>query len=359
MNFCFILTDLSGGGAEKAILNLSKSLIKKDHNVDIIIFRDKFEYSVPSGVKLTVLSKKPSFGWIGKRVLAFKLRVKIYKKERKGKFDLILSTLPLADEVSILAKLSNHWCRIANTLSIEVKNLSYHNVGKSQRRLNRYKNLYNGRDLVAVSEGVRLDLLDNIGLHSSNINVIYNPFDFENIRKLSIKSANIQAKRYIVHVGRFSKQKRHDVLLEAYSNIHNHHKLILLTNADKRLNCMIEEKGLKDRVIIAGFQSNPYPWISNAELLVLSSDHEGMPNVIIESLVVGTPVVSTDCPSGPSEVIGRNFPEYLVPVGDPVSLAKVIDHALDSNVDMSQIDLTKYQLKNSVNCYEKLAMAGV
>jgi len=359
VNFCFILTDLSGGGAEKAILNLSKSLIKKGHNVDIIIFRDKFEYTIPLGVELTVLSEKPSFGWIGKRVLAFKLKSKIYKKEKTSKFDIIISTLPLADEVSILAKLSNHWCRIANTLSVEVKNLSSHNVSKSQRRLSRYQNLYNGRNLVAVSEGVRLDLLNNIGLHNSNIDVIYNPFDFENIRKLSMEGADIQAKQYIVHVGRFSKQKRHDVLLEAYSNIHNHHKLILLTNSSEELSSMIKEKGLEDKVIVSGFQSNPYPWISNAELLVLSSDHEGMPNVIIESLIVGTPVVSTDCPSGPNEVIGESFPEYLVPVGNSVSLAKAIDHVLDSNVDMSKIDLTKYQLENSINHYEALAMAGV
>ncbi len=354
MKFGFILTDLSGGGAEKAILNLSKNLIQRGHVVDIILFRNNNEYTAPDEVNLTVLSGNPSFGWVGKRVLAHKLIKAIKTLENEGEFNVLVSTLPLADEVSIMAKLSNHWCRIANTLSVEIERLLKSNIKKSQRRLNRYQNIYNGRDLIAVSSGVKIDLIDNIELDKAEIKVIYNPFDFDRIRDLSKEDIDIHTDSYIIHVGRFSAQKRHDILLDAYKNTHNPHKLVLLANSDSQLIEMISQRCLSDRVIIAGFQKNPYPWIKNAQLLVLSSDHEGMPNVIIESLIIGTPVVSTDCPSGPREILGQEFPQCLVPVNNPVALSKAIDFAIDNKIDMCSIDLTKYQLEDSIDGYESL-----
>lgn len=355
MKVCFVLTDLSGGGAEKAILNISKELIQRGHIVNIILFRNNNEYNIPDGVLLTVLSNSPSFGWIGKRILAYQLSKAIKILEKNGRFDTVVSTLPLADEISVLARLSNHWCRIANTLSVEIERLSKNNIKKSQRRLNRYKNIYDGKKLIAVSDGVKTDLKRNIGLKEAKIKVIYNPFNFKQIKKLSVESLNTPDTPYIVHVGRFSAQKRHDILLDAYKNIHNSHKLVLLTNNHPKLIEMIKQRCLNDRVIIAGFQKNPYPWISNAQLLVLSSDHEGMPNVIIESLIVGTTVVSTDCPSGPKEILGQKFPQYLSPVNNSMTLSKIIDRALDNKPDMSSINLTKYQLEGSIDNYESLA----
>jgi len=358
MNFAFILTDFSGGGAEKAVLKLLILLEGRGHNVQVIVFRDKPEYSVPDNISPIVLAQQPSFGWIGKRVLAYKLNRKVRELEAQcGRFDVIVSTLPFADEVSILAKLPNHWCRIANTLSAESDRLFQTNPRKAKRRLNRYRKLYNGRNLIAVSSGVKVDLISRLDLVKSNIQTIYNPFDFENIRQLAKESVETQRGRYIIHVGRFSKQKRHDVLLRAYQGISHKHKLVLLTNKSKNLKKMIDSLGLENRVIVAGFQANPYSWIAGADLLVLSSDHEGMPNVLIESLIVGTPVVSTDCPSGPREILGQDFPQYLTPVGDPQSLAQAIDLALHNQVKMTSINLSKYQLSSSLDGYESLARA--
>jgi len=354
VRFCFVLPDLSGGGAERAILNIAGNLLQREHQVDIILFRGKIEYKPPEGINISILSNNPSFNWIGKRVLAYKLSNTIKQLEKTIKFNIIISTLPLADEVSVIAKLHNHWCRIANTLSIEIDRLAKNNISKSKRRLNRYQNIYNGRGLIAVSSGVKIDLIDNIELDKAEIKVIYNPFNFGRICDLSKEDIDVPTDSYIIHVGRFSAQKRHDVLLDAYKNTHNPYKLVLLTNSDSQLIEMISRRCLSDRVIIAGFQKNPYSWIKNAQLLVLSSDHEGMPNVIIESLIVGTPVVSTDCPSGPREILGREFPQYLVPVNNSVALSKAIDFAIDNKVDMRSIDLTKYQLEDSIDGYESL-----
>jgi glycosyltransferase involved in cell wall biosynthesis len=121
---------------------------------------------------------------------------------------------------------------------------------------------------------------------------------------------------------------------------------------------MIEARGLGQRVTVAGFQPNPYPWIAGADLLVLCSDHEGLPNVIIEALAVGTPVVSTDCPSGPREILGDALAQCLVQVGDMAALAHAISAALVDPPDISGIDLARFDSQTVSAAYERLASAA-
>lgn len=355
IKFAFVLTDLSGGGAEKAILNIASHLVSCGHNVDIILLRNIIKYPLHHSLNLTTLADNPSFGWFGKRLLVYKLSKLIEKKSEKQAFDVIVSTLPLADEIALMAKLPNHWCRIANTLSIEVSKLALSNVVKSIRRYKRYQQRYNAKQLITVSEGVKQDLQENFHLKDTDIRVIYNPFDPLYIQQRAQEPFDIPQQPYVIHVGRFSVQKRHDVLLEAYAKIHNSHLLVLLTNENEALRQLIAKNDLSERIIVTGFQVNPYSWMANAALLILSSDHEGMPNVIIESLMVETPVVSTDCPSGPREILGELHEQCLVPVGNVKQLAKTIDWALDNACDMSDIDLTIYQAANSIEAYEALA----
>jgi glycosyltransferase involved in cell wall biosynthesis len=97
---------------------------------------------------------------------------------------------------------------------------------------------------------------------------------------------------------------------------------VLLAAPDPALEAMIDARGLRERVVVAGFQKNPYPWMRAAELLVLSSDREGMPNVLVEALACGTRVVSTDCPSGPREVLRGELARWLAPCGDARALAE-------------------------------------
>jgi glycosyltransferase involved in cell wall biosynthesis len=92
---------------------------------------------------------------------------------------------------------------------------------------------------------------------------------------------------------------------------------------------MISDRGLASSVVVAGFQTNPYPWYRKAGGMVLSSDREGMPNVLLEALALGTAVASTDCPSGPFELLGEERPECLAPPGDPEALAKAMLSSLD------------------------------
>jgi glycosyltransferase involved in cell wall biosynthesis len=359
MKFGFVVTNLAGGGAEKVILNIGAALRARGHEVHLVLLEDIVEHTVPNTLTIHPLSqpkKRISRGALGKRLAARRLRRAMAALARPRPFDIVISTLPFADEIAILADLPRHWCRIANTLSIEIARLRQTAPGKAVRRLARYRRLYGGRPLIAVSQGVVDDLRDSLGLTNVPIERVYNPFDFLAIRKLAREPANLPGRPYAIHVGRFAAQKRHDLLLDAWARPGTaSHRLVLLTEPAAALRDMIAARGLVDRVFVAGFQPNPYPWIAAADVLVLCSDHEGLPNVLIEALILGTPVVSTDCPSGPREILGDAFPGALVPVNNAELLAQAIARTLADRPDMDRIDLSLYDADIVAAMYERLA----
>jgi glycosyltransferase involved in cell wall biosynthesis len=210
--------------------------------------------------------------------------------------------------------------------------------------------------LIAVSNGVAEDLRHGLGLAHSRIERIYNPFDFADMRTHAAEAAPGRPEApYLIHVGRFTGQKRHDLLLDAFARLRIPHSLVLLAEPEPALSELIRLRGLEGRVIVAGFKANPYPWIAGAELLVLCSDHEGLPNVIIEALALGTAVISTDCPSGPREILGEALPECLVPVNDASALAEGIARALKNPPQSSRVDLSPYVADAVAAAYEALA----
>lgn len=352
MKFVFVVTNLAGGGAEKAIVKLAAGLADKGHDVELTLLEDRIEHARPRGVKMSVLTAAASKGWFGKRLLARRLA-----RHLSAPYDLLVSTLPFADEVTALATLPRHWCRIANTLSSEVGRLAATRPAKARRRLMHYRHRYGKRPLIAVSNGVANDLRHQIGA-AGPIAIIPNPFDFDTLRHAAgIATPELPARPYVVHVGRFAPQKRHDLLLDAWTRVATGRLLVLLCTPDPRLQAMIDSRGLADRVFVAGFQINPYPWIAGADLLVLCSDHEGLPNVLIEALACGTPAVSTDCPSGPREILAA-FPECLVPCGDVAALAKAITANLATPIDPGKADLAMFEMSSVTAAYERLAGQG-
>ena len=358
MRIGFILTNLAGGGAEKAVLNLAAALLARGHRVEVILLERIAAHALPAAIGAHALTREGTpvgKGWLGKRLAARRLSRLLARLARDDPFDLVVSTLPFADEVAILADLPRHWCRIANTLSAEVARLAARDSPKAARRMARYRRLYGSRPLIAVSEGVGEDLRGAIGLAHARVEVIPNPFDFAALRARAAEPADLPRGPYVIHVGRFSGQKRHDVLLDAFARLRTPHRLVLLAGPEPALSRMIADRGLGDRVIVAGFKENPYPWIAAADLLALASDHEGLPNVIIEALSLGVPVVSTDCPSGPREILGEALREYLVPVGDATALAAAMERALANPPDVSKVELSRYATPRVVAAYERLA----
>lgn len=356
MKIGLVTTNLRGGGAEKVLLRIGGLLTARGHAVHVILLEHLVDHAVPPGIAIEALTPPGTQGrkgFLGKRWMAWRLRRRVRALERDGAFDLLVSTLPLADEVASLARLPHLWHRIANTLSAELERLP---PAKAQRRLARYRRLYGHAKLVAVSDGVARDLREGLGLGEARIVRIYNPSDVAGIRALASQpDAAIPGTPYVIHVGRFAAQKRHDLLLDAWKQVETDAKLVLLAQPDARLDAMVRARGLEHRVVVAGFQKNPYPWIARAQLLVLSSDHEGMPNVILEAAALGTPVVSTDCPSGPREILGAACPQCLVPVNDVDALARAIAAALRQRPPIEQVDLGAFATDRVALAYEQLA----
>ena len=358
MKALLITSNLEGGGAQKALLKLATGLTDRGHDVTVLVLERRIEHALPSGLQLQSLLPTDSAlsgGWLGKRMLAWRLRRWFRHATRSAGFDLIISTLPLADEVVRLARLPRVWFRIANTLSSEIAGLSSR---KAKRRRRRYRKLYEGANIIAVSQGVADDLRNNLGLARARIETVYNPFDVENMRALSQQhEPDVPADPYVLHVGRFAKQKRHDVLLDAYKASGIPHRLVLLTQPHPALSAMIASRGLEERVTVAGFRDNPYPWYANAAALVLTSDFEGMPNVLVEALACGTPVVSTDCPSGPREVLTGAMSRFLVPPGDTGAIATRLRELVQSRPSIDPDVIAPFRHDKVLAAIESLAGA--
>ena len=259
MRIALVTTNLAGGGAEKALVNLAGLLSQRGHELVLILLEHIVVHQPPAAVTLHALTEpgRPAAkGFFGKRLSAWRLKRWI-AGERP--FDLIISSLPYADEVVTLAKLpsASVWYRIANTLSAELQALP---PGKAARRLARYRRLYQGRQLIAVSKGVAADLRENLGLTEARIVTLYNPFDFAAIRRLALAhEADLPTVPYVIHVGRFAPAKRHDLLFAAWKLAAPVHQLVLLTPHNAQLAALIARHGLGHQVIVAGFHANPYP----------------------------------------------------------------------------------------------------
>ena len=359
MNFCLVITNLSGGGAERAMLDLAQALITSGHCVDLVLLENFKLYDVPDNVAVHILQKRPGksgHGWIAKRIIAIRFNYLWKKLNRQNHFDLTISRLPFCNEIVRLSRIPLAVYIIDNALSQEISRLNKsHGRFKAFKRLRRYKDLYENQNLVAVSRGVKQDLCEILDTNCDLVSHIYNPINVDLIRTMAAsKDMRLPEYRYVVHVARFNTQKRHDLLLDAWKEITSPHKLVLLTNSCTELSRLVSDRGLEERVYIAGFQKNPYPWIANAELLVLTSDFEGFALVLVEAAICGTPFISTNCKYGPSE-IAINYPDALVPCGDKQALSAAIVNKLARKKSPYTIDLGPYRFRGIASEYENLA----
>ena len=215
MRILLVIPDLRGGGAERVTITLARGLAARGHNVSLLLFYRAIDYEVPSEIRLQFLTppgRRLRFGWLDKRLLASSLKRWLATEEP---FELIVGNLPFASEVLYLAGIHDAWHYVHGTPSAEIDSFRRGHRIKARRRLRRYRRIYDGKQLIAVSNGVALDLRERIGLPRSRIHTIYNPHDFDEIRTLAGRTAPAVPKRpYVVHAGRFTKAKRHDVLLD-------------------------------------------------------------------------------------------------------------------------------------------------
>ena len=372
-NLCFIIDSMSGGGAERVVLNLSHAVIELGHHVHIIILENKISYEIShDSFDLHILTenkKLSSNKFWNKVLIARELKRMVNDLEEKhGEFDLIISNLEDSDKTSSMAKLHNlyHCYHISmqQFLAQKTNNKKYYkSLFRKLKEHSRHKYLYNNSNMIAVSEGVMSDILD-FGVKPKSIIPIYNPFNTKEIRSEANKfDDKIPKEKYIVNVARFSAQKRHDILIQAYAKSNIDHKLVLMGTTDKpadednliKIKKLINDLGIHNQVIFTGFVTNPYPWVKNADLFVLSSDHEGLANVLVESLILNTMVVSTNCPFGPSEVLTGKLSDFLSPIGDVEALSTNIVKALNNPIEITEDLIEKFDAKTIAKQYLSLA----
>ena len=182
--------------------------------------------------------------------------------------------------------------------------------------------------VVAISSGIQVSVEKLIPRLRGRVKTIYIPLELEKVRSRALEPLSEAApdEPYLVAVGRLEPQKGFDVLLRAYARLHKQgvRQPLAIVGTGRRsdeLAVLARSLGIAEMVHFVGFQANPYPWIKHAQVFVLSSRFEGFCRVIAEALALGTPVVSTDCPSGPAEVLEQGLSGVLVKNEDDEALA--------------------------------------
>jgi len=334
-----VVTNLAGSGAEKVAIAQAKIFKEKGHSVVLFLLEDLQKYNI-SDCDFPVIpltKRKDTYKFLGKfgdYIYAKKLALKM---KQFGKFDIVISNLPRADRVVKFLKHPNKYFVIHMSYKAELKKFS---EKRASKKLKLYRFLYHNENIITVANEMIKDF-DELDIKYKNAITIYNPFDFEEIRRKGDEYSDIDYE-YIISPSAFREQKRYDVMLDAFKMLKHDIKLVILAKKDDKLIKMIEDRGLEKKVVILGFQQNPYKYIKNAKLMVLSSDREGLPTVIIESLILNTPVVSTDCPTGPREILTGELAHWLVSVENPQALAAKIDEALGSVIKIKDESIEKF-----------------
>jgi glycosyltransferase involved in cell wall biosynthesis len=283
---------------------------------------------------------------------------------RREKPLALLSTLDHANIVALWAKrLSGSQARIVVRVTSTIT-FSSNNASSLRGRLVPWliRCFYLKADgIVAVSKGVAQDLSRNFGIPAERIKVIYNPAVTPELFKRAKEPVEHPwfapgQPPVILGVGRLTKAKNFPTLIRAFALVRRQRpaRLMILGEGEERprLEALVKELGLEEDVALPGFIDNPYAYMARAGVFVLSSAWEGLPYVLIQSMACGCPVVSTDCPSGPAEILENGKYGPLVPVGDVEVLAEAILNSMKT--PPSKFDNIKtYMLDNAISCYIK------
>lgn len=215
---------------------------------------------------------------------------------------------------------------------------------------------YAGVDsIVAVSQGAAADLAAVMNLPSKRVQTIYNPVVTDTMLARSRQPVEhpwfgADEPPVILGIGRLTAQKNFSLLIRAFAQLHSQRnmRLMILGEGELRseLEALINKLGLEEDVALLGFVNNPYAYLRQSAMFALSSVWEGLPTVLIEAMACGVRVVSTDCPSGPSEILENGKWGRLVPMGDVDALAKAIAETLD---DLEHPDVAKRAAYFSIN----------
>ena len=363
-HLAIFIPSLAGGGVARVMLHLAKAFATSGHQVDLLLCQTKgaFLDTVPRNINVVALTPSSSLVsrlrvLISNPCLTLALLLPIllpHKPPKTIRYLSGLTTYLIREQPDALLSAKTH----ANLVAVWAKNIAavrtrvviserstMSTVIKNSRKWRwRFsspliRKTYPQADLVvAVSRGVADDVSSCTGLSRERIATIYNPMLTEYINAQSILPVshpwfNQESIPIILGVGRLVPAKDFRTLLKAFAHIRATRpaRLVILGEGRERqtLESLAAELGITSDFSLPGFETNPYAYMAQASVFVLSSILEGLPNALIEALACGCPVVSTNCRSGPQEILDNGAFGPLVPVGNDKALAEAIVQTLD------------------------------
>lgn len=352
------LPSLRGGGAERVMLTLASSMANRGFVVDLILASAEGPYCKEVSTKVRVVDLR------SRRVLTSLPGLVGYMRRERPV--ALLATMGHANVIALLARLISG---VPMRLVVRAANVLGHGqcfkslVSRALTHL-----LYpRAEAVIAVSQKVAQDLSLAVNGLAGKLKVIYNPVINDDIflrADCPVSHPWFRQKiiPIIVAAGRLVPQKDFSTLLHAFSKVVSEKScyLVILGEGPERprLEALAHELGLTDSVDLPGFVDNPFSFMARAELFVLSSAWEGLPNTLIQALALGTPVVATDCPTGPREILEDGCLGELVPIGDPTAMAQAILRCLGQNkrVRCPEPWVEKFSVRTITDAYLKILL---
>lgn len=338
MNITLVISSLSCGGAERVLVLMAQELIERGHDVTIVTLSDKTTdfYLLPLGcsrLALGIMSNSTS--WI-EAIRSNIRRIAVLRKAINSTTpDIAISFLRITNITTILALLGTKYPLVVT----EHNDINVFSYGKLWETLRRLTYPYCSM-VVSVSEGVDRGFQQ---LPQSKRAVIYNPIVVKDDGRANQLPVEVDfQKNWSVSMGRLTEQKGFDLLLQAFkqvSSLYPDWQLLILGRGELReqLEQMRDDLGLAERVIFTGAVGNPFAVLKKARLFVMASRSEGFPMAHGEALACGLPVIATDCPSGPREMIRDGVDGILVPNGDVTALVAAMKSLMSDESKRQQL----------------------
>ena len=361
MKITLVISSISGGGAERVLVLLAKGFIDRGYDVTVITLSDKTTdfYQLPVGCSRMALGIMGSSSSLSEAIKNNIQRISVLRKAvQSSSPDVVISFLRITNITTILALIGTKFPLIV-TEHIDVKALSYGRFWETLRRLT-----YPFCSLVvSVSKGVDEGFAT---LAKSKRAVIYNPIMINDDGQADQLPTEVDPnKHWLVSMGRLTEQKGFDLLLQAFQQIAPKYpdwQLLILGRGELReqLERMRDDLGLSGQVIFTGALRNPFAVLKKAQLFVMASRNEGFPMAHGEALACGLPVIATDCPSGPSEMIRHNVDGILIKNEDINSLAHAIEELISDETKRKNLSARapevsdRFGLEKVVKMWEEL-----
>jgi len=337
-NVAFLINSMAGGGAERVLSILLKQLPRNGQQFFLITLDDKFYYEIPKDVVIIKLNNNLNNNF-KKLISIFWGAKKLKKIVKENNINTVFSFLGRSNYINIFSKIfkANHKVIISERINPSSMHNGISQIAYLNRNLTRI--FYKKADLVTCnSEGIKKSLVNDFLVKSDKIKVIYNPVDINRIERLSKEPLNPEFQELftfpvVINVARLEEQKGQEYLIRSFVRIKKEiplTKLVILGEGhlEHKLRDLAKGLGLEQDVVFLGWQKNPFKFLAYSKVFVLSSLWEGFPNTLLEAMALGLPVISTDCPSGPNEIIKHGENGLLVPVKDETALVNAMINIL-------------------------------